>query len=272
MTHCKICGATAQLFDVVDFAKTCSVPNVYPRGLSGVPIYYSRCSGCGFIFTEHFDAFSAEEWQREVYNREYADIDPEYLEVRPRENARLIKLFLLGRKATAVGLDFGGGNGFTARLLTEQGWCFDTYDPFGAVSVSPTRKGQYNITTAFEVFEHLTDPVAAMSSIVDMMAPGPILLFVGTGSSDGLVKDPGRLSWWYAAPRNGHISLYSRQSLRALARKFALEYFSPLRGFHLFSRDMAHGEIRARAALAIGSIRVGAKCARAWRRWQSGLH
>lgn len=269
MSRCKICGGTAELFDVVDFGKTCSIPNVYPRGLSGTPIYYSRCGTCEFIFTEHFDGFSSEQWIREVYNDDYAEVDPEYLELRPRQNARLVTTFLVGKRGTVTGLDFGGGSGFMASLLRGMGWQFDSYDPFGETHVSESLTGTYNITTAFEVFEHLPDPAGAMASIVGRMSRGAMMILIGTGASNGMVNDPGRLAWWYAAPRNGHVSLYSRKSLALLAGKFALQYYSPSRGLHVFSRGVSQAEIITRSTMAIVKTRAAARLARAWRLWQA---
>lgn len=41
---CKVCGGGTELFDVVDFNKTCS-EEPYPNGLKGIPIYYFKCKG-----------------------------------------------------------------------------------------------------------------------------------------------------------------------------------------------------------------------------------
>lgn len=256
MNSCKICRGAAERFDVVDLAKTCNSSSVYPRGLAGTPVYYLRCRTCGFIFTDHFDHFSHRDWSEQIYNEEYIEADPEYAEIRPQGNARYLQLFLQGRKHCTVGLDFGGGNGLTARLLTQRGWRFDAYDPFGYNTTTPERVRAYNVTSAFEVFEHLTDPVAAMEQIVSLMSPGNILIIIGTGTSDGQVDDMRRLSWWYAAPRNGHISLYSRKSLGILAAQFGLDFVSPSGGSHFFTRGMSRTTILARFAATASAMRL----------------
>lgn len=238
MNRCKICDGGTELFDVVDFEKSCDITNVYPRGLRGTPVYYSRCRSCGFVFTDHFDGFNAQQWREKVYNEDYAAIDPEYREIRPRTNALLIELLLLGRKASTIGLDFGGGSGLTSELLMRKGWQFDSYDPFGTTRLDASRLGRYNVATAFEVFEHLPNPTAALSEILGKMSREKILIFIGTGVCDGRVDDRKRLMWWYAAPRNGHISLYSRRSLALLAARFSLQLFSPTLGSHFLTRGI----------------------------------
>jgi 2-polyprenyl-6-hydroxyphenyl methylase/3-demethylubiquinone-9 3-methyltransferase len=57
---CKICGDEAPLYGVVDFHKACN----HALALAGIPVYYHRCRGCGFVFTTAFDGFSAEDFAR----------------------------------------------------------------------------------------------------------------------------------------------------------------------------------------------------------------
>jgi hypothetical protein len=234
---CKICGSDTDLFDVVDFKKCCDLA-LYPKGLAGIPVYYHRCRSCGFIFTTFFDAFTAEQWRAYVYNEEYAAVDPEYFEIRPRRNASEIETLLLGKQRSTIALDFGGGNGMTAKLLREKGWIYDTYDPFGFCDAKPERLGKYNFCSAFEVFEHSPDPVSTLSEIVRMTSPGRLMIFVGTSIHDWEVRSDTRLAWWYAAPRNGHVSLYSRKALQCLGRHFGLSYVSVSPGTHLLIREI----------------------------------
>lgn len=238
---CKICGSETDLFDVVDFKKCCS-DALYPDGLAGIPVFYRCCRSCRFIFTTFFDRFSAEEWRTFVYNEEYAAVDPDYFEIRPRGNASEVETLLLGRKDSTIALDYGGGNGMTAMLLRKKGWAYDTYDPFGLCEVNSERMGKYNFCSAFEVFEHSPDPVSTLSEIVRMTSPDRLMIFVGTGVHDSEVRTNNRLAWWYAAPRNGHVSLYSRSALQSLGRHFGLSYVSVSPGTHLLVRGIAPRE------------------------------
>lgn len=233
---CKICQSPTTLFDVVDRSKICDLKNVYPAGLSGTPVYYERCQSCGFLFTRHFDSYQADDWTREIYNGEYARLDPEYHGERAHRNASLLQFMFSRQRASIIGLDYGGGNGATSQSLRQIGFNFDSHDPFGFSDMTPHKAGTYNLVTAFEVFEHVPDPVSTLATIMNYMADGPAILIIGTLSSDGRVDNRSRLAWWYAAPRNGHISLYSKRSLATLAQKFGLHCASPLPGTHIMSR------------------------------------
>jgi hypothetical protein len=249
--RCKVCDGSSPRFDVVDFHKCCD-PRLYPFGLSGVPVFYYRCHTCRFIFTDFFDGFTPAQWSRHVYNADYVKVDPEYVDARPRSNALELRGFLRDPSAT-IGLDFGGGNGLTASLMRDAGWSFDSFDPYGHSDISQARLGRYNFCSAMEVFEHTPDPAEALRSIVEMCTRERLVVFVGTGVHDGIVTDQTRLSWWYAGPRNGHISLFSREALRRLGLRFGLDYASVTRGTHLLTRGVSLAA--ARAQIVRGKLR-----------------
>jgi hypothetical protein len=237
VTECKICSSDAVLFDVVDFGRQCS--NVhYPSGLSGFPVYFHRCLSCGLIFTCAFDSFSSEEWSRFVYNDDYGAIDPDYSVTRPRRNAQLVKA-AIGKswRSGDTGCDFGGGSGETARCLSEWGLPFDCHDPYGAPSIS-VNPGQYRVVTAFEVLEHLSSPASEFRSIIDLGSAEAALFLFSTSTVPERIESGTLPQWWYAAPRNGHITLYSVTALVRLANQHGLGYEQVTRGLHLFGRNM----------------------------------
>src|SRR5580704_4792045 len=83
---CKVCGSDSLLIGVVDFARSCE-DATHPAGpLSGIPIYYHRCTSCGFMFTIAFDDFTAADFEHWIYNDRYIEVDHEYLDFRPRFN------------------------------------------------------------------------------------------------------------------------------------------------------------------------------------------
>ena len=255
---CKICQQPSHLFDTLDFGKTAR-ENFYPHGLVGIPVLYFKCDSCGFVFTHFFDDFTEEQWRRFVYNEEYAEVDPAFLGLRPELNARLIEAYLCGsRRGRVVGLDFGGGNGATASLLRNKGWTYDAFDPFGLNDVKAERIGKYNLCSAFEVFEHLPDPVSSLKSLLDMATPGRLEIIITTLVHDRVIDDHSRLAWWYAAPRNGHVSLFSHAALLALAGRFGLQLTSS-KGTHLLTRGLSKREasiflLRRRAVSKLMSL------------------
>lgn len=241
---CKICDSHATPFDLVDFNKT-GHHSKYPYGVAGIPVRYDRCDNCGFIFTGFFDSFTADQWSEYVYNDEYyIGVDPEYAEIRPQYNARWFSTLLAGRKGSLLGLDYGGGNGRTVELMRTMGWAYDCWDPFGHTDMAPENAGRYNFCSSMEVFEHTPDPVGSLRSLVEKCSPDKLMIMIGTGAHDGIVTDETRLNWWYAAPRNGHISLYSKKSLEMLAAKFGLDYVSLSMGTHLMVRGYSEREAK----------------------------
>lgn len=231
-SSCKICKHTAIPFDMVDFNKSGDY-SLYPRGLSGIPVVYHRCEECGFIYTNFFDDFPPEWWGKYIYNQEYFSIvDPDYASARPKANASEISKILKG-KTDVVGLDYGGGSGLTAQLLRDRGLLFDCYDPYGKQEVTTETIGRYNFCTAIEVFEHLPNPVETMQSILSMCQSDGLTILIGTALSDGHVSARNRLQWWYVAPRNGHISIFSKKSLGQLASMFGLIYAGHVGSTHV---------------------------------------
>lgn len=253
LVRCKICSSETHLLDVVDFSATCNNPRMQENAV-GVPVYYQQCVKCDFIFTVFFDKLEGNQWSELVYNKEYYEtVDPDYAERRPIGNLSAVDT-LLGRQYDRwIGLDYGGGNGHTAALLRKGGYRYECYDPFGLTDVSESLKGQYNFCSVFEVAEHSPDPIKMMRDIVGLCSPGRLAILIGTHVSDGHILAGQRLSWWYASPRNGHVSLYSKAALAALAEQFGLAVCSVSETSHLLTRGYSNRE--ARAFLLKGKVR-----------------
>ena len=241
---CKVCGADAELFDVLDFARTCDAQPGAPPA-SGIPVYYRRCTRCRFIGTNFFDGLTRRQWTSWVYNDAYySSIDPGYREIRPRANAGVVDAMLNDHTSDWRGLDYGGGNGETARYLQAMGYDYACHDPFGRSTALESSRGSYNFCSAFEVAEHTPDPRAFIADVVHWCTPGRLAVLIGTHVHDDAVSDAGRLAWWYAAPRNGHVSLHSRQSLQLLAAQQGLDCLSLSERTHLLTRGYSPSEAR----------------------------
>jgi hypothetical protein len=243
IVQCKICKSDAKPFDVLDLNKSTQL-DCYLGGVAGVPIVYHRCDSCRFIFTTYFDGFSGREWAEIIYNSfYYKAIDPEYESIRPAKNAKFVSSFFLGRKGDVVGVDWGGGNGKTSLLLRDQGWNYDSSDPFGETIVDPINKGCYNVCSLFEVLEHLAEPINTLNEIRALCSNDKLILLIGTVAHDYFVDDKTRLSWWYAAPRNGHVSLFSRATFKFIAKSFGFTYISISSGTHILFRGYSVADV-----------------------------
>ena len=71
LVPCKICGEPAPLYGTVDFNRNCEIEGGIKLPPSGTPVRYRRCRGCGFLFTDAFDAWSQEDFKTYIYNEDY---------------------------------------------------------------------------------------------------------------------------------------------------------------------------------------------------------
>jgi SAM-dependent methyltransferase len=208
---CKVCGAPSPFYGEVDFNKNCE----QWRGLSlpeaKIPVAYNRCPDCGFLFSSSFDGWGHAEFVKAIYNDAYIVVDPDYAEARPAGNATgFTKLFGSMRESLAV-LDYGGGAGLFAATLVKNGFLrAETYDPFHP-RFATMPAGRFNIVTCFETLEHVPDPSCEVAKIADCVADEGMVFFSTLVQPHNL--DQIGLSWWYLAPRNGHISLFTRSAL-----------------------------------------------------------
>jgi SAM-dependent methyltransferase len=233
---CKCCDGVALLYDVADFNKNCELPrnpDVLP--VAGVPVYYYRCDHCAFIFTAFFDSFTPEDFSKHIYNDQYILVDPGYKEIRPQGNARFIADLFGDFKNISV-LDYGGGNGRLEKLLKQSGFAdVTTYEPFSADYSAKPQK-QFDLIVSFEVFEHTTNPKNTLKEVLGLLRPGGMLMF-STMMQPENINDI-KTNWWYIGPRNGHVSIYSEQSLQYLAQQAGYQFGHFNQGLHLLCREI----------------------------------
>jgi Methyltransferase domain len=232
---CKCCGAQAYPYGVVDFHKNCEIQRRRVLDISGVPIYYYRCPACHFIFTTAFDQFSNEDFSKYIYNEDYALVDPDYQEARPRGNAAILCQLFSAARPSCI-LDYGGGNGALAELLRASGFSrVETYDPF-VPRFTAKPADRFDCIVSFEVVEHSTDPARVFAEMNDFLTDTGLILF-STLLQPANIDEQG-LNWWYAGPRNGHVSLFSRTSLAKVVAPFGFKLGSFHDGVHVLFREV----------------------------------
>jgi 2-polyprenyl-6-hydroxyphenyl methylase/3-demethylubiquinone-9 3-methyltransferase len=203
--------------------------------LSGVPIYYHRCPACQFIFTTAFDHFTPHDFLQYIYNEEYVLVDPDYPETRPKGNAAFLSTLFPFAKPRSV-LDYGSGNGLLAELLRAAGFPrAESFDPF-VQRHSTLPAGRFDCIVCFEVLEHSTDPASVFANLSDLLIDPGIILFSTLLQPRDI--DHQGLNWWYAGPRNGHVSLYTRASLAKVVRPFRFKLGSFNDAFHVLYREV----------------------------------
>jgi hypothetical protein len=232
--ECLLCGHTAHLFDVVDFNKSCDRQEGEYQ-LSGIAIYYAICDHCGFCFAPEIMAWTDAELKEKIYNDEYVLIDPEFVEIRPKKDeARLNELF--PQHDHIRHLDYGGGEGKLSQLLKNSGWNTISYDPFFNTDQEIEQLGKFDLITVFEVFEHTKNIHRLMEDLSLLVKPEGVIFF-STAVTDKTIFRNKRLDWWYASPRNGHISLFRLDNLITLGQRYGLNMLSNQVNYHFFYKD-----------------------------------
>jgi SAM-dependent methyltransferase len=230
---CPVCDSTAPLLDVVDFNKSCEEIRGKYAPLSGQPIYYAQCGTCGFSFSPTMYGWTLEEFASRVYNDAYIEFDPDYVTIRPSANTDTLLAMVRKLPDGFRHLDYGGGDGLLSALLRDSGWDSHSFDPFVDGPLEADKLGTFDLVTAFEVFEHVPDVQALMKDLKALLKTSGVVLF-STMLNDGHLRAGERIQWWYASPRNGHISLFSRDSLGRLGTAHSLTLASFTEGFHAF--------------------------------------
>lgn len=227
---CPVCGGEGRLLDVIDASVSCVRPQ--PFELSGVAVYYAVCAGCGYCWSPTMRDWPLSRYASDIYNDGYGVVDPDYAEARPVKQAgNMVEAF--GAAPMQWHLDYGGGDGRMSRELKEKGWNSHSFDPFHDYGHMPS--GVFDVITAIEVFEHVPEPHRLFTDLAALTAPEGIVIFT-TLLSDGQLHTDERIKWWYIAPRNGHVSIWSKKSLEWMVRKYGFNARSSPKGFHVLFR------------------------------------
>ena len=218
--NCKICDLPAAPFGQA-------------KVLNKHLVLYFRCERCGFIQTE------TPYWLEEAYSQAITKSDIGLLGrnlemMRATKNLIVICLDPAGRF-----IDYGGGYGIFVRLMRDQGFDFYRHDPLCENLFAEGFEAQadtgYELLTAWEVFEHLVDP---MTELEKMLRYSQNLFF----STVLLPKDPKPLGqWWYYGLEHGqHVSFYSHRTLQFIAQKHNLRLVYSDGTTHLMTRKEIH--------------------------------
>jgi 2-polyprenyl-6-hydroxyphenyl methylase/3-demethylubiquinone-9 3-methyltransferase len=133
-------------------------------------------------------------------------------------------------------LDFGGGNDVLCAELRTAGFpVAATFDPFVAEFATPP-DGKFNLITCFETLEHMPDPLGGIGAIVAHLADPGLILF-STLLQPADFEKLG-MNWWYVGPRNGHVSMFSRDALARAWRSHGCNTGSFNDNLHVAFRTM----------------------------------
>ncbi|MFN4083699.1 MAG: class I SAM-dependent methyltransferase [Bacteroidia bacterium] len=214
--NCKICGNESK--------------EIFNSSILGkYNVCYYQCSTCYFTQTEN------PYWLGEAYNSAL-NIEDTGTMVRNLKFSTILTTFLFiifNKKARFV--DWGGGYGIFTRLMRDIGFDFYWSDKYAQNLVARgfeynNKMGKVDAVTAFEVFEHLENPVEELKSMLQIT---DTIIF---STEPILYPAPNKNNWWYYAFEHGqHIAFYHTQTFKYLAKKFNLNYYSNGLNLHILS-------------------------------------
>ena len=214
--NCHICSGVAHL--IADLTV-----------LGKYPVSYFRCARCGFVQTE--EPYWLEEAYSEAINRNDVGLVNRNVTL-ARQTRIILSAFF---DADGRFLDYGGGYGLLVRMMRDAGLDFYRQDKyceniFAADFEAEEGDGPYELVTAYELFEHLADP---LRGVEELLTCSRNILFT-TELLPQECPRPG--DWWYYIPEYGqHVSFYSLASLQVIADRYRLHLCSDGESLHLFS-------------------------------------
>lgn len=223
---CKICGAATAHFG-------------QQRILGKFLAEYRRCGRCGYVF------ISEPHWLEEAYSTAIAALDTGIVTRNLWLADVTSALLALALRNVRRALDFGGGTGLLVRLMRDRGHDFSWHDAYSpnllARGFEADPGSQFDLVTAFELVEHLPEPVATVERL---RALAPIILI----STQLLPPDARTLDdWWYYAPESGqHIGFFTQASLAILAERVGLRLSTNRQNLHVLAPEaVSQGLLRA---------------------------
>ena len=190
---CRICGAAAEAM-LVSTKKSSQT--------------YYRCGRCGFVrLAPRHRITKADEKARYLLHRNDAS-NGGYVSFLESFVSTALSPYL---KPGAQLLDFGSGpspSPLLAKRLLDLGYRCDSYDPI-FLKTRSWRKRSYDAILLHEVAEHLWNPQAAFSSLVERLKAGGIIAirtqFIPPSTESFR-------SWWYRMDPT-HVSFYTPRCL-----------------------------------------------------------
>lgn len=219
---CRVCGGASRF--------------AFSQLVLGRPVRYHDCPTCGYIQTE------TPYWLEEAYSRAINPVDTGIMTRNQLNVGRVFMTLLALGKTRGKVIDHAGGYGILVRMLRDIGVEARWRDKYcenllagGFESTDP----DCDLLTAFEVFEHLVDP---LQELTEMLAQAPSVLLSTDLVTTAETPPP---DWWYYGPEHGqHVGFYRPGTLQWMADRLGCQHASNGTTLHLFSRHPIPGTWR----------------------------
>jgi SAM-dependent methyltransferase len=230
--RCPVCGAEAD-----------ALPPVHSQ-FSQIAFDLRQCPGCGLSFVANPRVDFARLYDGEYYAGRGADRLVDYIdEIQNPNTVRVYEWRGIVRAVRSIAgsgdirwLDYGCGLGGLVRFVSrtggadisgfDEGWAAQWMVDQGIQGLTRDELehhlGTFDVITAIEVIEHVSDPVAVMSHIASLLKPGG-LCFLTTGNAEPHRK---RLAEWSYVNPDIHVGYFEPRTLAALYRRAGLEPYS----------------------------------------------
>lgn len=189
---------------------------------------YYFCKNCNFLFAG--DPF----WLNEAYQKPINISDTGIMNrnIHYSKIVSVLLYFFFGKNAKY--LDYAGGYGIFTRLMRDIGFDFYWQDPYcenllaRGFEYDESMKTGIQLVTAFEVFEHLVNPLYEIKKMFDISEN---IIFSTILLPEPIPKPE---NWWYYGLEHGqHVAFYSEKTLRFIAEKFKVNYYK-INNLHLY--------------------------------------
>ena len=193
-------------------------------------VSYFYCDESGVIQTEE------PYWLPEAYRSVIFPLDTSVASRNYGNARRLEPILSLLFPEGSVFVDTAAGYGLLTRLMRDLGFDFYAHDEFSENLFSKPFEAQPGITaaalSAFEVLEHLSDPVGFLSA--EMKRFGSDTVIASTTIFQGPIP---AFDWAYYSFESGqHVTFYQPRSLDLIARALGGRYFRLGPDLHLLTR------------------------------------
>ncbi|MBI4633957.1 MAG: class I SAM-dependent methyltransferase [Deltaproteobacteria bacterium] len=206
------------------------VPEFTAHVLKRYEVNYYYCPVCGLLQTEE------PYWLEEAYSAAISDADTGLVARNISLSRKLscVLYFLFSEEGKY--LDVAGGYGLLTRLMRDFGFNFywsDKYCKNILAKGFESSKASLPFTaiTAFEVLEHIYDPLSFIKE--SLSESGTRTIIFSSLLYEGIPPRPDE--WWYYSFNTGqHISFYQKKTLRYIADGMGL-HFHTCSGIHMMT-------------------------------------